>query len=77
MFCEGDKVKLTVGLKSVPKNSDLWTLGGTSNIAVVETDILEEPLPHVIKSRWAWLGVTAWAVRAWIAKMLPSYLKTR
>ncbi len=68
------EVKLTVGLKSVPKNSDLGTLDWTSNLAIVETDILEAPLPHVIKSRGAWLGVTAGAVRVWIAKMIPSHL---
>lgn len=77
MICKNWKVKLTVWLKSVSKNSDLWTLAWTSNLAVIETDILWTPYPHIIKSRWAWLAVTAWSVRIWIAKMLPNYLKTR
>ena len=70
-------LKLIVWIKSVPKNSDLWNLSGTSNLALVETDILTEPLPHVIKSRWAWLRVTAWAVRVWIVNMLPDWLPRR
>ena len=65
-------LKLKVWLASVPKNSDLWSLTWTANLAIVETDILSEPIPHIIKSRWAWLAVTAWAVRIWIAKMLPN-----
>jgi len=65
------QVKLKVWLKSVPINWDLWNLKWTSNIAIIETDILKDPYPHVIKSRWAWLGVTAWSVRIWIKKMLP------
>lgn len=64
-------IKLKVGLKSVNKNSDLWNLSWTSNIAIIETEILKNPLPHVIKSRWAWISVTAASVRLWIAKMLP------
>lgn len=66
------KIELKVLLKKVDKNSDLGTLSWTSNLAVIETEILEAPLPHVIKSRWAWLAVTAWSVRVWIFKMLPS-----
>lgn len=77
MNLENWNIKLKVWIESVPVNSDLWTLSWTSNLAVVETEILEEPLPHVIKSRWAWLAVTAWAVRVWIAKMLPNSIKTR
>ncbi len=77
MNCIGKKINLKVWLKSVPKNSDLGTLAWTSNLAIVETNILKSPLPHVIKSRWAWLEVTAWAVRVWIAKMLPNNIKTR
>lgn len=77
MVCENNKVKLKVWLISVPKNSDLWTLAWTSNLAIIETDILREPYPHVIKSRWAWLAVTAWSVRIWIAKMLPINLISR
>lgn len=71
------KINLKVWIKSFPKNSDLWTLAWTSNLALVETSILKSPLPHVIKSRWAGLEVTAWAVRVWIAKMLPNNIKTR
>jgi len=74
MIVENGKLMLRVWLKSVPKNSDLWTLSGTSNLALVETDILWSPLPHVIKSRGAGLAVTAWAVRVWIAKMLPPWI---
>ncbi len=70
-------VKLKVWLKSVPKNSDLWRLSWTSNIAIIETEILKQPLPHIIKSRWAWISVTAASVRLWIAKMLPNNIKTR
>ncbi len=77
MIVNGSQVKLKVWLKSISKNSDLWTLAWTSNLAIVETDILRRPLPHVIKSRWAGLAVTAWAVRVWIAKMLPNHIKTR
>ena len=66
------ELKLKVWLKSVTKNSDLWNLTWTANLAIVETDILCNPIPHTIKSRWAWLAVTAWAVRTWIAKMLPN-----
>lgn len=71
------ELKLTVQLELVPKNSDLWNLGWTSNLVTVETDILATPYPHVIKSRWAWLWVTAGAVRAWIANMLPQWLPRR
>lgn len=70
-------IKLKVWLKSVPKNSDLWRLSWTSNIAIIETEILKQPLPHIIKSRWAWISVTAASVRLWIAKMLPNNIKTR
>ena len=66
------KLELKVWLKFVKKNSDLWGLSWTANLAIVETDILCSPIPHTIKSRWAWLAVTAWAVRTWIAKMLPN-----
>lgn len=76
MIRENWKIKLNVWIKSVPKNSDLWNISWTTNIAVVETDILKEPLPHIIKSRWAWLEVTAWSVRIWISKMLPNYIKS-
>jgi len=52
----------------------LWTLSWTSNLALIETDILSETLPHIIKSRWAGLAVTACSIRVWIAKMLPNYI---
>ncbi len=71
------KLSLKVWLEAVERNSDLGTLSGTSNIAIVETDILQNPLPHVIKSRWAGLEVTAGAIRVGIAKMLPQSLKTQ
>lgn len=62
--------KLSVWLKQVDKNSDLGWLSGTANLAIVETEIMEEPIPHLIKSRWAWLALTAASVRIWIKKML-------
>lgn len=68
------KIDLRVWLKEFPINSDLWSLSGTSNLVIVESKILENPLPHVIKSRWAGLWVTAWSVRVWISKMLPQNL---
>jgi homoserine dehydrogenase len=77
MKYKNNKVTFKVWLKSVPKNSDLWTLAWTSNISIIETDILRNPYPHVIKSRWAWLAVTAWSVRIWIAKMLPHNIISR
>ena len=73
----GEKLSLEVWLMSVLKNSDLGTLDGTSNLAVISTDILSDPLPHVIKSRGAGLAVTAGSVRVWISKMLSSHLLTR
>jgi homoserine dehydrogenase len=66
------ELKLRVWLKFVSKNSDLWSLKGSANLAIVETNILCSPIPHVIKSRWAGLAVTAGAVRVWIAKMLSN-----
>jgi len=71
---EEEKLILKVWLKAVSKDSDLWTLSGTSNLALIETEILSEPFPHVIKSRWAGLAVTAGSIRVWIAKMLPNYI---
>ena len=73
----GDKISLKVWLQEVDAHSDIWMLESTSNIALVETKILALPLPHVIKSRWAGLWVTAASVRVWIAKMLPHNVKTR
>ncbi|MDQ7009435.1 MAG: hypothetical protein Q9M94_04065 [Candidatus Gracilibacteria bacterium] len=70
-----NKLVLKVGLKAVPKNSDLGNLSGTSNLALIETEILAKPLPHVIKSRGAGLAVTAGSIRVGIAKMLPNYIK--
>lgn len=77
MVYDKDKLSLNVGLKFVPENSDLWRLSWTENIAIVETEILKEPIPHVIKSRWAWLSVTAWSVRVDIANMLPHHVKSK
>ena len=69
-FDDNNKLVLKVGIKKIDKNSDLWNLSWTSNIAIVETEILKNPMPHIIKSRWAGLEVTAWAVRVWISEML-------
>jgi aspartokinase/homoserine dehydrogenase 1 len=74
---ESWKLNLYVWIKSVSKKSDLWNLSGTANLAIVETGILKNPLPHVIKSRWAGLAVTAWAVRVDIVKMLLAWLIRR
>ncbi|MDC0506230.1 hypothetical protein OAN96_01395 [Candidatus Gracilibacteria bacterium] len=77
MDASGQDITLTVGLKIVSKDSDLGSLSGTSNLALIETDILAVPLPHVIKSRGAGLAVTAGAVRVGISKMLPRDIKTQ
>jgi len=74
---QNNKLTLKVGLKKVLKNSDLWQLSWTANLAIVETEILQEPIPHLIKSRWAWLAVTAASVRIWIAKMLPININSK
>ncbi len=71
------EIKMTVWLDMVDNSSDIASLEWTANIAIVETQILAKPLPHVIKSRWAGLWVTAASVRVWIAKMLPSSVMTR
>lgn len=68
---------LFVGPKEVSIDSDLWRLSGTSNLAIVETGILCDPYPHVIKSRGAWLEVTAWAIRVGIESMLPKWLSRK
>jgi len=74
---QNNKLELKVWLKSVPKNSDLWGLSWTANLAIVETEILQSPIPHTIKSRGAGLAVTAAAVRVWIAKMLPNNITSK
>ncbi len=74
---ENGKLKMKVALAECDKNSDLGSLQGTLNAAVIETDICEEPLPHIVKSRGAGLAVTAGAVRVGIASMLPGYLPKR
>lgn len=71
------EISLKVWLQEVEKNSDIGMLEGTFNIAIVETEVLALPLPHMIKSRWAGLWVTAASVRVGIAKMLPHNVKTR
>ncbi len=60
--------KIKVWLKYVSKDTDLGSLSWSANLALVQTGILEEPIPHIIKSRWAWFAVTAWSVRVWIKK---------
>jgi len=67
-----NNLSLNVWLKKVDANSDLGTLKWTANLAIVETEILQEPIPHIIKSRGAGLAVTAASVRVGIAKMLPN-----
>ncbi len=74
---KNNKLELKVGLKSVAKNSDLWWLSWTANLAIVETEILPSQIPHTIKSRWAGLAVTAGAVRVGIAKMLPNNITSK
>ena len=72
-----EKPVLTVGLKPFPKESDFGGLKGTANLVRVETEILKNPVPHVIKSRGAGLEVTAGAVRVGIARMLPFGLERK
>lgn len=67
-FDKNWKIFMSVWLKKVPKNSDFWTANWTLNVAVIETEILSNPMPHSLKSRWAGLWVTAWALREWISK---------
>ena len=74
---KNNKLSLKVWLKSVSKNSDLWGLSWTTNLAIVETEILQNPIPHTIKSRWAGLEVTAGAVRVGIAKMIPNNITSK
>ena len=74
---KNSEINLKVWLQAVEQNSDIGMLEGTFNIAIVETEILSFPLPHMIKSRWAGLWVTAASVRVGIAKMLPHNVKTR
>ncbi len=74
---QNNKLELKVWLKSVAKKSDLWSLTWTANLAIVETEILQSPIPHIIKSRWAGLAVTAGAVRVGIAKMLPNNINNK
>ncbi len=74
---KNSEIHLKVWLQEVDAHSDIGMLEGTFNIAIVETEVLALPLPHMIKSRWAGLGVTAASVRVGIAKMLPHNVKTR
>jgi len=71
------KLKMTVRLEECDKNSDLGGLQGTLNLALIETDLLCAPLPHIIKSRGAGVKVTAGAVRVGIANMLSGHLSRR
>lgn len=67
-FDKNWKISMKVWLKKVPKNSDFWTANWTLNVAVIETEIMANPMPHSLKSRWAGLLVTAWSLREWISK---------
>ena len=64
-------VDLRVGLKKMPRDSEFGTLKGTANLVVIETDTLNQPVPHVIKSRGAGLAVTADALRTGILRLMP------
>lgn len=68
---KGNSIEISVKLNTYPKDSDFGSLSGTANLVVIETDTLEAPIPHVIKSRGAGLGVTADALRTGVSKMLP------
>jgi len=59
---------IKVWLKSFDKNSEFWQLNWTANIAIIETETLLNPIPHVIKSRGAWIEVTAESVISGILK---------
>ncbi len=74
---KGNNVDMTVGLKFRPKDSEFGSLKGTANIFIAETGTLENPVPHVIKSRGAGLEVTADSVRVGVAKMLPGGIPRR
>ena len=67
-----NNIEIGVRLKCCPKDSDFGSLTGTANLVVIETDTLRSPVPHLIKSRGAGLGVTADAVRTGISKMVPT-----
>lgn len=67
-----NNIEISVKLKCCPKDSDFGSLTGTANLVIIETDTLQAPVPHVIKSRGAGLGVTADAVRTGISKMVPT-----
>ena len=71
LHTKNNSLEISVKLKSCPKYSEFGSLSGTANLVEIETDILEAPIPHVIKSRGAGLEVTAAAVRTGISKMLP------
>jgi len=64
-------VDLRVGLKKMPRDSEFGALKGTANLVVIETDTLNQPVPHVIKSRGAGLAVTADALRTGILRLMP------
>jgi len=64
------KLLLQVGLQEVPKNSQIGSLKGTSNITVIYTDIYKDE-PHIIIAPWAGLEKTARGLRDAIADMIP------
>jgi len=56
-----DRLILKVWLEVVDKDSDIWNLSWTGNIAIIETnqiDSLEQP-SIIIKAPWAWVNTTA------------------
>ncbi len=74
---ESGTPQIIVGPQFVDINSDFGGLEGTVNLVEIESDILQAPMPHIIKSRGAGLDVTAAAVRVGVAKMLPVGLPRR
>jgi len=75
MKTENGEIILEVWLKNMPKDSEFWPLVWTANLVVIDTESLNNPVPHVIKSRGAGLAVTADAIRVWIAKLVPKWLE--
>ena len=51
--------KKRVGLKQVPKNSELGQTRGTMNIIIVTTDIYDEKKPYIVRAHGAGADITA------------------
>ena len=60
--------EMVVGIQEVDIHGPLGTLGGTHNIAIMQTDSYASPYPHIIQSRGAGLEVTAYSLLAQILR---------